>query len=178
MADALSIYGAAVGSAAAVGAMWNIYNGARDRSQLKLVDFTVTTRMGFFRIIFTLANAGRRPITIRHIALASPNGGSFELAGDLELVNFERPDEKSQMGPIPEIPPQLAVRLDEGERCDFVANMQWYPGILEQPPKWLKVVDATGRPWKFSLPHDRRSQLATLFRTARASRDQNATLGR
>ncbi len=178
MADALSIYGAAVGSAAAVGAIWNIYNGIRDRSHLKLVEFRVTTRMGIFRIIFTLANAGRRPMTLKDFALESPNGGPFRLSDILELVNFEHPDEKDRMGPIPEIAHRLALRLDEGQQCNFVADMQSYPGVLKRAPKWLKVVDATGKAWKFSVPQEQHSQLARLFDTIMASKDRSAALDR
>lgn len=135
MTTVLAIYGAIVATIAAFAAIWNAY---RDRSRLKLVEFTVTTRMGFFRILFTLANAGRRPITIRDFSLNSSDGGSFELARSLWLVNSEIADERDRMGPIPEIRPQVTLRLDEGERCDLVVEMDRYPAGLTRPPKWLE----------------------------------------
>ena len=82
MPDALAIYGAAIGSAAAVGAVWNIYNtGFRDRARLKLI-----IKRGRFisqtearvdvdgPILFIRAtNIGHRPLTI--------------VSGGLELSN-------------------------------------------------------------------------------------------
>jgi hypothetical protein len=159
MPDALAIYGAAIGSTAAVGALWNVYRTMRDRPRLKLLEFWIQTAMGIPRVGITLANVGQRPTTLTSFAFGSPPEGS------LELTRIEFPQGEEWLGPIPVLTYQK--RLNEGERCTFVADL--HDSIASgrfriEALRCLNVRDATGKTWRFRLSSRDRQELGRVLR--------------
>ena len=153
MADALAIYGATIGSLAAVGALWNIYNtGIRDRARLRLSISMGTmqdpphVRADEWVWFVEAANDGRRPLTISSAGgLEFPNGRYSAFTGGLKL---------------------LPKRLEEGDKvmmwCKETALKEAIDkhGIL---PTHIRFSDDVGRTHRKRIPAQYRQPLGRLL---------------
>ena len=153
MANALAIYGATIGSLAAVGTLWNIYNtGVRDRARLKLsigrgtVQGSPHVRPDEWVWLAEAANAGRRPLTISSAGgLEFPNGHYSAFSGGFEL---------------------LPKRLEEGDKvvlwCKETALKEAIDkhGIL---PTHIRFSDDVGRTHRKRIPAKYRQLLGRLL---------------
>ena len=116
MADWLAIYGAAIGSSAAAGVAWNIYNSAfRDRARLRILfgrefrpsdeaPFTILSPDPAYwseteawypsserRAVVSVTNVGKRPITVMEAGVEFPNRvrAAFEPGNTAQLKEGE-----------------------------------------------------------------------------------------
>jgi len=116
MADWLAIYGAAIGTSAAAGVVWNIYNGAlRDRARLRVLfarEFRPSDDAPFTilspdpscwseteawypsserRAVISVTNVGKRPLTVMEAGVEFSNKvrAAFEPGNTAELKEGE-----------------------------------------------------------------------------------------
>ena len=154
MADALAIYGAAIGSAAAVGTAWNIYTGLRDRPRLKVspsITRLTWTPDTLQCVGVEVANVGRRPINLQSCTIESSDRramffleGSFRRLGPMGSLAFESH--------------KVPKRLQEGESHTFLIPIATITDSLARDrtfhPMSVSVRDGTGRKWRAPLAND------------------------
>lgn len=153
MADPVAIYGAAIGSAAAVGVAWRIYHDAfRDKARLRLLlGKEFRPRGGEYTIlspnpehwsetatwypdaevlaVVNVANVGKRPLTV--------NGAGLEFKNEYRIV-FE---------------PGKAGNLEEGESLLFSISEPSLSNVLQHLglPRFVFAMDASGRVYRSSI---------------------------
>lgn len=157
MTDWVAMYGAVIGSVAAVGTAWNIYH---DRVRLKIeISFGVIGDLpNMLDCIFVeVSHAGRRPITLQACELK---------AIDRSLL-FLMPVVEPRYGYVGKLIDQShagSKRLDEG-----VSHKYLYPleilreGINANPafkPAFVEIRDGTGKRWRSTLSDDLKSYIA------------------
>jgi hypothetical protein len=152
MADWLAIYGAAIGSSAAAGVVWNVYNSVlRDRARLKvrlcreLVGWAPHT---VDCLGVEVSNVGRRPVTVQSYRFEAHDG-----RGLIPAVPAAQ-----QYGPVAALLEQSLVtpkRLDEGQQHTFRWPLQLVrEAVVANPTLRLvgaEVTDGTGRRWRCRL---------------------------
>jgi len=152
MVDPLAIYGAAIGSVAAIGTAWNIYHSAfRDRARLRLSLATGITqdvpsvRSNEWLWMIEAQNFGRRPLTISgHGGLELANGRWVVFTGVFE---------------------QLPRRLGENQKVTFwIYEVSLQKALREQGllPTRIRLTDDGGSTHKRRIPAKYRRQLASL----------------
>ena len=159
MADPITLYGAATGTAGALAAVWVVYNGLfRDRAKLKIQpSLAVMGSEGTTLrcVAVQVSNAGRRPTTVESCRLAAKDGRRLALVPRFVL-------QYGDMGQVVDESHGTPKRLNEGDSHTFYFPLdtvkQWF--AEGQPPLIsAHVEDGTGRTWKESLSKSLRRAL-------------------
>ncbi len=150
MSDAIAIYGAVIGTAAAIGVAWNIYDSIfRDRAKL-----AVSSKFGDIHwhgeslacVTVKVSNVGRRPVTIANCYFRrTDRGNTGMLPGAATLYGA--------LGLIVDESHKFPKRLEEGE-----SHVVWFPiASFDQQNGSLGTLafavadDGAGREWKVRL---------------------------
>jgi hypothetical protein len=146
MADPLALYGAVVGTAAAAGAVWNIYHGWwRDRARVSL-EVTVGSEA------FSWIGTGRGTISLRpdkYLIVAVVNKGRRPLKIDgAGLVMGDKSKRYFTLGPdgSPVFPCILDEKMPRVDACAEVDPLRnELSGAPERTPTHAFCYDATGK---------------------------------
>jgi hypothetical protein len=151
MTDALALYGAIIGTAAALGALWNIYSGMRDRARLKVMvrrELVGWAPHTVECLGIEVSNVGRRPVTVQSYKFQGNDGRG--------LIPPMLVDER--YGPIAQLLRQTITtpkRLNEGEQHTFRWPLQVVIDSIAASPTFrvigIEVTDGTGRTWSHRL---------------------------
>lgn len=150
MTDALALYGAIIGTAAALGALWNIYSGMRDRARLtiKVVAGLIGAAQPIRCLGIEASNVGRRPATLQSYRLLARDGRGFVL-----MVGLAQ--RYGAAGTLIDQTLTTPRRLAEGEQHTFLWPLEVVrESVAADPgfrPIWAEVTDGTGRRWRHRL---------------------------
>jgi hypothetical protein len=152
MVDPLALYGAIVGTSAALGALWNIYSGIRDRARLRIgVSFSLmhsgTSSLDCVGV--EVSNTGRRPTNIQSCAVRAADGRRlFYMHGAAQQYGG--------LGAFVDRSHQLPQRLNEGELHTIFWPLEALKQSVRDDPTlrlmWVEVTDAGGRKWRGRFP--------------------------
>ena len=163
MADPLAIYGAAIGTVAALGVAWNIHIGLRDRGRLRitaavsklsmsqevdLASLTATVKEWLDCISIQASNIGRRPMTVGQCTLKSHDGRALWFATGASL-------RYGRAGAIVDDSHRVPKRLEESEFHTYLFPLEQLRKSLSEDKAFLfsrvSVQAGAGKPWRSRL---------------------------